>query len=378
MTKIYSSGMLRVAAFLGMWSVFFFSDCGRKVSEGESQKESIVPLVVTEPVKHDSDDPAIWLHPTDPSQSLIIGTDKGTKHEDSEDGALVVFGLDGKIIEQKTVRNLRCPNNVDVEYGLLLSGIPTDIAVTTERLANKIRVFRLPDMVAIDHGGIEVFAGESQQAPMGIALYKRPADGAIFAIVSRKEGPTDGYLWQYRLEDDGTGKVKGTKVREFGIWSGEKEIEAIAVDDGLGYVYYSDERVGVRKYYADPDAINANTELALFATEGFTADREGISIYQVNDGTGYILVSDQGANEFHIYKREGEPDDAHKHPLVKVVNVSTRESDGSEVTNAVLNETFPVGLFVAMSDDRTFQFYSWVDIAGDDLVIAPNGERLTH
>jgi hypothetical protein len=28
-----------------------------------------------------------------------------------------------------------------------------------------------------------------------------------------------------------------------------------------------------------------------------------------------------------------------------------------------------------MSDDRTFQLYSWDDIAGDDLVVAPNGGR---
>ncbi len=46
--------------------------------------------------------------------------------------------------------------------------------------------------------------------------------------------------------------VKGTLVRKFGLFSGKKEIESIAVDDALGYVYYSDEGYGVRKYYADP------------------------------------------------------------------------------------------------------------------------------
>jgi len=109
----------------------------------------------------------------------------------------------------------------------------------------------------------------------------------------------------------------------------------------------------------------------LFGTEGFAEDHEGISIYKVNDGTGYILVSDQQANEFHIFKREGEPGDPHNHQLVKVVSVSCNESDGSEVTSAVLNETFPVGLFVAMSDNRTFQYYSWADIAGEELDVSP-------
>ena len=59
----------------------------------------------------------------------------------------------------------------------------------------------------------------------------------------------------------------------------------------------------------------------------------------------------------------------------KVVEVSTNESDGSDVTSTALGEKFPSGLFVAMSDDRTFQLYSWDDIAGDDLVVAPNGIR---
>lgn len=263
---------------------------------------------------------------------------------------------------------------MDIEYGLLLNGKPVDIAVVTERLENRIRVFRLPDMAPIDRGGIPVFEGEIFRAPMGISLFKRPSDGAVFAVAGRKEGPTDGpYLWQYRLEDDGAGAVRAVKVRAFGTWSGVKEIEAIAVDDESGYVYYSDEGIGVRKYRADPDTENANRELALFATEGFVQDHEGISIYCAGDRSGYILVSDQGANEFHIFTREGEPHDPHQHRLVKVIKCSTLESDGSEVTHASLNRTFSKGLFVAMSADRTFQFYSWPDIAGDDLVVVPEG-----
>jgi len=330
----------------------------------------IQPVIITEPVKYDTDDPAIWINPDDPAQSLIIGTDK------EADGALYAFDLNGKLIEEKTVRNLKRPNNVDIEYGLQLAGKATDIAVTTERLENRIRVFSLPDMQPLDNGGIPVFEGEEWRAPMGIALYRRPVDGAIFAIVGRKNGPTDGrYLWQYRLEDDGAGAVNAIKVREFGAYSGRQEIEAIAVDDDLGFVYYSDETVGVRKYHADPDASDAGVELALFGTEQFAEDNEGISIYTINDGTGYILVSDQQANQFRIYSREGEPGNPHNHPLIKVIAVATNESDGSDVTNVALNANFPQGLFVAMSDNKTFQFYSWKDIAGDDLIIAVNGVK---
>ena len=94
--------------------------------------------------KHDTDNPAIWIHPTDPAQSLVIGTDK------NEDGALYVYTMDGKIDEQKTVRGLKRPNNVDVEFG------------------------------------------EDLRAPMGVALYKRPSDGAVFVVVGRKDLPPPG------------------------------------------------------------------------------------------------------------------------------------------------------------------------------------------
>jgi 3-phytase len=131
--------------------------------------------------------------------------------------------------------------------------------------------------------------------------------------------------------------------------------------------------VGVRKYYAHPDSTNA--ELALFATTGVAEDHEGLSIYKANDGTGYILLSDQQANQFHIFPREGTKANKHDHPLIKVIKTSTDESDGSDITNVAINDPFKNGLFVAMSTDGTFQFYKWEDIAGKDLFWAPNGMK---
>jgi 3-phytase len=329
---------------------------------------AVTPQVVSEPVRHDSDDPAIWVHPTDPARSLVLGTDKDLE------GALYAFSLDGRVVGRAP--GLRRPNNVDVEYGFSLNGRPVDIAVVTERLGDTIRVFRLPDLVPLDRGPISVFHGDAQRAPMGVALYKRPRDGAVFAIVSRKQGPTEGsYLWQYRLEDDGRGRVQATMVRAFGRWCGKGEIEAVAVDDALGFVYYADEWAGLRKYLADPDAPGAEKELALFGTTGFMEDREGISIYARRDGTGYILVSDQQANQFHVFPREGAGGNPHDHPRLSVVKLSTVGSDGSEVTSAPLGSQFPEGLFVAMTQGATFHFYGWTDLAARASLPAPLPRR---
>jgi 3-phytase len=312
------------------------------------------PVFVSDPVKYDSDDPAFWIDVNDPAKSLVIGTDKGG---DSGDGALFVFDLQGKIQEDKTIRNIKRPNNVDVAYNFQLGNSSTDIAVCTERNTNSIRVFKLPDMQPIDGGGLPVFINDSSRLPMGIALYTS-SDKKIYAFVTRKSGPDGTYIHQYLL-DGSSGNAKAKLVRQFGHYSGKNEIEAIAVDNELGYVYYSDEGAGIRKYYAHPDS--SNQELAFFGTTGFTDNHEGISLYKNSDGTGYIVVSDQQANQFHLFPREGQPGKPHDHPLIETVKTSTIESDGCELTSTPL-PGFPNGMFVAMSDDKTFQFYRWEEL----------------
>lgn len=308
---------------------------------------ALKPDFITDPTPVDADDPAIWINFDNPMQSLILGTDK-----DDFNGGIYVFDLQGNMLKNKTITGLKYPNNIDVEYGMMLADSQlVDIAVFTERNTHKIRVLQLPEMEFIDHGGIEVFKGAFDRSPMGIALYKNPESREISAIVSRKFGPDGSYLWQYRLQGDSTGNVVGEVVRKFGAFKGGKEIEAIAVDDALGYVYYSDEGFGVHKYDANPDS--GNTELALFATKEFVEDHEGISIYTKTDSTGYILVSDQQANRFHVFTRESP------HRRVAIVPVSTIESDGSEVTNIAFGNLYPQGFFIAMSDNRTFQIYKW-------------------
>lgn len=326
----------------------------------------LTPDRVTAAVTDDADDPAIWLHPSDPGRSLIIGTNKVA----APAGALVVFGLDGQV--RQTVAGIDRPNNVDLEQGVVLGDRTLDIAVTTERLQHRLQVFEIAQdgagLAAL--GTIPVLEGETGDCaePMGIGLYKRPSDGVLFAIVAPKLGPASNYLWQYRLEDDGTGKVRGVFVRRFGHFSevgaepGEAgEIEAIVVDDALGYVYYADERHGIHKWYADPAHADAGRELAVFGREGYEMDREGLALYTKADGTGYLVSTDQipGGSVFKLYRREGEPGGPHQHTVIAEARTSADATDGIEVTSTPL-PGFPQGLLVAMnSDARNFALFAW-------------------
>ena len=314
------------------------ASCGQQLPE-------IAPDVVTEKTLHDTDDPAIWVNRENPEESIVFGTDKDT------DGAIYAFDLDGKIIEAKTMRNFKRPNNVDVEYDVKLSdSTVTDIMIFTEREREQIRVFSVPDMKPLDNGGFKVFQDTRENEmslPMGVSIYKSPQSGKTYAIVGRKNGPKEGYLHQIELVPSEKGFTPKL-VREFGLFSGKKEIEAIAVDDELGFVYCSDEGDGIRKYYAEPDM--GNKEIAIFGAEHFKDDIEGIAISTYPDGKGQIIVSNQQQGTFNFFNRE---DNSFEYAL----NLGTTETDGCEVTTASLGDKFPNGLFVSMNDNGEKNFF---------------------
>ncbi|WP_053990483.1 phytase [Mangrovimonas sp. TPBH4] len=306
----------------------------------------IAPTLVTEKTPHDSDDPAIWINPNDPAKSIVFGTDK-----DETNGGVYAFDLDGKIIPEKSIVGISYPNNVDVEYGFKLNdSTTTDIIVFSEREKHQVRVFSVPDMTELDNGGFKVFEDETDvemKRPMGVSIYKNPETAEVSFIVSRKNGPKQGYLHQYALRSDSLG-VSATLMRKFGTFSGQKEIEAIAVDDALGYVYYSDEGVGIRKYHANP--LKGDEEIAIFGGEYFKEDIEGIAIAAYDNGEGFLIVSNQQDHSFNIFKRADNT-------YVKTLNLGTMETDGCDVTTVALGPKYPKGLFVSMNDEQDFFYH---------------------
>jgi 3-phytase len=352
----------RVTLAMLLPAVLLASTCGQT----PAPSPTLTPLRQTAPVPDDADDPAVWINRRDASRSLIVGTNKAA----APGGGLYVFDLEGRI--RYTVTGLDRPNNVDVEYGLATTAGAVDVVVTTERLQHRLRVFHIGEegLVPLDGGrGVPVLQGEpgDRGEPMGIALYRRPRDGAVFAIVAPKNGGATNYLWQYRLAvEPSSGLVHGSLVRRFGNYSGTAEIEAVTVDDALGYVYYSDEVFGIRKWHADPDHPDAGRELAVFGREGFKQQREGLAIVPMNGHDGFIVVSDQieGATELRVYRRGGRDGGGHDHePVVAAIRTSADSTDGLEVAASDLGGEFAGGLLVMMnSRDRNFHLYRWADV----------------
>ena len=102
------------------------------------------------------------------------------------------------------------------------------------------------------------------------------------------------------------------------------------------------------------------------------------------DGSGYLLVSSQGSNDFTVHERR--PPHAYRGrfrlaagPLIDAVT----HTDGIEACASALGARFPHGLFVAQDDDndganQNFKLVPWERIAGAfaaPLKIAPPKPR---
>ncbi|KAA3663097.1 MAG: PKD domain-containing protein, partial [Calditrichaeota bacterium] len=303
---------------------------------------------------------------TNPSQSIVIGTDK------AGDG-IYVWNMDGQQIQHITLVDY--PNNGDVRYGMDVGGEQIDIYVVGVESDSRVEVFNIdPNTSRLTNittpGGILL---PQVKDPYGVALYKRASDGEIFVFVT-SDGGQIGVLNQYRLFDDGSGKVMGEHVRSFGGDVNGQDSEGIVVDDQLGYVYVAAENCCVHKFYADPNM--GSSQLATFAHgDGIDADREGMALYGCSDGTGYIQLSSQGNERIKVYRREGDGGNPHSHSLVTTIYTpDIRGTDGIDVTNRPAGPNFPYGFVVKHNSyGRSFGLIPWENIAQTYLTICPEG-----
>jgi 3-phytase len=257
-------------------------------------------FLFTQAVEFDADDPAFAYNSAQPQRSLILGTDKQEGR-----GALYAFDLSGKVVAKSAP--LDRPNNVDVfDASQSLIG-KSPLAVVTERIQNRLKIFQLNwsgDVFVDVTGTTEVFASESgeDKAPMGVAVWSHARRSFVF--VTPKAGGTSRHLEQLELKWNSlTNKIDAVSVRRFGAFSGKKETESIVVDPETGRVFYSDEGNGVWVYDARPEAVDR--PLMLIRNPLHTGDHEGLAIM------GDLLVStDQRKDKSYYWfydKRSGIP-----------------------------------------------------------------------
>lgn len=316
----------------------------------------VVPVVETTPpvgAMDIADDPAIWVHPTDPGLSLVIGTSKSPT-----DGGLYVYDLDGSQLQRIASG---ANNNVDLRYGFSLDGETVDIVAVANKASNAI------DFYAIDPVARRLTAVGSKAttslAEVGLCMYRSSFSGNYYVFTVR----SSGVVRQYEIGDQ-AGSIVATSVRSFDAGGLS---EGCAVDDELGNLFISEEQRALWKYGAEPGDGGTRAEVDSVGASGhLVGDVEGVGIYLASGGTGYVIVSNQGESTYTVYRREGANDFLGTFRIVDGNGVDgAQETDGLDVVNAALGAAFPSGLLVA-HDHRNvggaasnFKYVRWGDVA---------------
>jgi 3-phytase len=316
------------------------------------------PSAQTEPVKtfgDAADDPAIWVHPNDPAQSVIIGTQKKL--------GINVYDMSGKLLQSRADGRI---NNVDLRYGFMLGDESVDVVTASNRSSQSIGIWKVDPatrtLIDVANGTIPTEMGD----PYGACMYKSPANGAFYVFIN----DTDGLVKQWQLQDAGNGRIGASVVREFSVGS---QTEGCVADDELGHLYIGEENAAIWKYSAEPDGGDARTQVDNTDSGHLTADVEGLSIYYGANSTGYLVASNQGADNYVIYERQGDNRYlGHFHVIADEATGidGASETDGLDVTSANLGPAFPNGALIVQDgrnispvENQNFKIVPWERVA---------------
>lgn len=331
------------AALLLLFSTTALVGCGMKSSRPASVAFPVHATVESAPTitKGDAiDDPAFWIHPTDPAKSLVIATNK-------KEG-LYVYDLAGGEVQRLPVGRT---NNVDIRYGFPLGESTVDLVATENRTTNTLNLF------SVNRASGELTQLDVQSEPFGIsevyglALYKERRGAfrqpRFFVFVSSKEGTIE----QWSLDGSDGRQIMASRVRVLQL---PTQTEGLVADDNAGVLYAAEEDFGIWRFDADPagspkptlvDFIGADRHLRL-------PDVEGLTIYPLSDNTGYLIASSQGMNEYVVYTREGNNDYVTTFSIADGAIDGTYDTDGIDVT-AVWLPGFKGGVFAAQDGKDT-------------------------
>lgn len=338
----------KVHLFSVLVATGFLAACSE---QDDSFVGTVSPAVETEPVASTddaADDPAIWLHPTDPGKSLILGTDKRA--------GLYVYRLDGSV---QTFLPSGKLNNVDLRQGVTTAGFAGDIAAATNRTDDSVTLFSITADQTTEIGRFPSLEIE----PYGLCtgLFQ----GAYTVFVTYKTGSLIAY------RPDGINNAPEIARYKFG-----SQLEGCVFDDAHQVLFVGEENKGIWRL----DTIGSDFKTARLIDEvgsstGIIADIEGLALYETADGEGYLVASSQGNNSYAVYDRTGTNAfitrfriGNYTAPDGRLVD-ATQETDGLAVSAAAMGDAFPDGMLVVQDGEnlprgstQNFKFIDWRSI----------------
>jgi myo-inositol-hexaphosphate 3-phosphohydrolase len=317
----------------------------------------------------DSDDPAIWVHPTNPEASRVLGTLK--------QGGLGVADLNGHTLQLINPAGSSF-NNVDVIYDYAFTdGTTSDIAIVSDRFLDTVAVFAIGADGTVDPTAItgqvpETIFGvdDAEATAYGLAAYTSPDTGKHYVFVTQSDG---NQIAQLELVP-GDGTVDGVVVRRLeapvpaGADPADGQTEGVVADPDLGVVHIAmEEGIGILTFDAEPDGGTDFELLYDAADELLVPDIEGLDLYLGAGTSGYIVASSQGDSTFHVWQRDGDRDYVGSFAVGAndALGIdATDESDGLDIVSAPLGGSFPKGLIVVHDGQNQPQF---TNVDGDEI-----------
>jgi len=336
-----------------------------KVSAGQdapavapSKLALVRPTMETPPVANGgdaADDPAFFIHPTDPTKNAIIGTDKK--------GGLLVYDLSGKTLQSLPDGKM---NNVDLRGGFKLGGKTVTLVTASDRTRKAIAIYTIDPDTRLLTSVADGVQATGLSDPYGLCMY-RNSKGATFVFIS----DPDGGVRQWKLVATPAGKVKAEQVRDLKF---DTQTEGCVADDETGVLYIAEEDAALWKLGAEPSTGTARKPVTrVIDNPALKDDLEGVGLYAQPGGKGYLVVSSQGNNSYALFRREG--DNAYVGSFAVIADGATgidgvSETDGLEVTSASLGAGLEAGAFIAQDgrnvsppENQNFKLVPWSVIA---------------
>ncbi len=296
---------------------------------------------------------AVWVNPADADKSTVIGAQPGA--------GLVVFGMDGKLI-QKVAFADHGAGEVDVRYDFPLRGGPISLVaggVKQGQPGGKIFAYSVDPTSGKLSDVLSASAPATKVAPYGSCLYHDATNAKYYLFVTSKQGDIE----QFELMDDGNGRVGATSLNVIHHRKGTNFVlEACAVDDDNGWLFVAQENENnLWRYDAAPAAPGAPVLVANAQLKPGD-NLEGLAVYRGSDGSGYLLASLQGSWAYQVYDRKAPHPLRGTFKLTRAADAGPVEShDCIEAISLSVGPSFPNGLFVVQSSTAQphFELADW-------------------
>lgn len=303
-----------------------------------------------------ADDPAIWINPADPAQSVVIGTQKQS--------GLYVYGLDGKILQFLPDGRM---NNVDLRNDYRLGGRDVTLVTASNRTTKGISIYALDPATRRLTDVADGLQDTGLKDPYGLCMYRSAKTKKMYVFINQ----TDGKMRQWELIATPAGKVRAKLVRDLPFAS---QVEGCVADDETGMLYTGEEDVGIWREGAEPRGGPARSMLAKITDNpALKDDMEGMGLYTMAGGKGYLVVSSQGNDSYAVFRREG--DNAYVGSFRIGADMAAgidgvSETDGLDVSSLAAGPNFPHGLMVAQDgrnvsppENQNFKLVPWERVA---------------